>query len=95
MIRYERKSFEDFEPSCANPTKKRRNSFDAIFSRSKPQCVCCMLSEEGSEKHVQVSGITNEKFRKLALTARSWHIFTRLNAAFDNTASDAWYHKTC
>ena len=33
--------------------------------------------------------------KEMALKARNWPIYTRLNAAFDNTASDVCYHKSC
>ena len=83
-----RKSTEEIDQSCFSPTKKTRSSFDSSFSRSVDTCVCCHLSEDDSEEHLYRVATLNETFKEMALIARNWPVFTRLNGALDSTAGD-------
>ena len=54
--------------------------------------VSCLLSENNSEEKLHRIAITDEKLKDMAVTARNWPVYTRLNAALDSMANDIHYH---
>jgi len=84
------------EPSCSKfSPKKTRTSFDAKCNRKRPQCIYCHLYQEDSSEPISTSTSDGNKLKEMAKEAENWVVYARLNAAFDATAADLYYHKTC
>lgn len=75
--------------------KKTRTSFEVTCNREKKQCFYCYLYEEDKDEHICKTENVSNKMKEMAKTAQNWVVYSRLNAAFDNTASDIFYHKSC
>ena len=84
------------EPSCSKfSPKKTRTSFDAKCNRKRPQCIYCHLYQEDSSEPISTSTSDGNKLKEIAKEAENLVVYARLNAAFDATAADLYYHKTC
>ena len=88
---------EDNEDTSSISPKKTRRSFESSCSRTRLQCVYCLIYDDDPEnnEHICKAGSVSDKLKDMAKTAQNWAVYTRLNTAFDNTASDISYHKTC
>jgi hypothetical protein len=91
-----KRAMDDMEASCSNISpKKTRASFDANYDRKRPQCIYCHLYQEDNSEPICKSMSDGEKLKEMAKEAQNWVVYARINEAFDATAADIHYHKTC
>ena len=87
----------DSEARASRSPKKTRRSFDSSFNRKTVQCFYCLVCEDdpSNTEHICKAGDVSGRMKELAQKAQNWAVFSRLSTAFDNTASDISYHKSC
>ena len=84
---------ENVTDECSStPSKKTRSSFDSCVSKNKPQCVVCLGETNTSGNPLRKLGKDNVAIKNWAHKAMNWPVYTRLIAAFDNTACNIYYH---
>ena len=91
-----RKTEDDTTPSSISP-KKTRRSYESSCSRKTLQCFYCLMYDDDiqNREHICKAGDVGNTLKELAHKAENWTVYARLSTAFDNTASDINYHKSC
>ena len=89
---------EEMEASCSTfSPKKTRKSFFSNYGRKQVQCVYCShFQDYNSEPICKAMTLTVSKNLKgMAKEAQNWSMYAQVNEAFDATAGDIYYHKSC
>ena len=87
---------DESEASCTTfSPKKTWAIFNASCERKRPQCVYCYLFQKDTSEPISRAMSSDNNLKEMAKEAQNWVVYARVNEAFDATAGDLYYHKSC